>query len=145
MHNQKKEMVKIVDNSKPYKNHEEKQYLICIAAPYSDSDIWNIVTGRTAAYEYIKDYIDIIDFKDSFILVENCTLNERKSIYAFMKYVGQFYEDNFDIDDYVKGDWSESDYRQDNGIDESLNINSNDRLSMADIMNGAVDTSSLED
>lgn len=145
MHNQKKEMVRIVDNSKPYKNHEEKQYLICIAAPYSDSDIWNIVTGRTAAYEYIKDYIDIIDFKDSFILVENCTLNERKSIYAFMKYVGQFYEDNFDIDDYVKGDWSESDYRQDNGIDESLNINSNDRLSMADIMNGAVDTSSLED
>ena len=145
MQEQKKEMVRIVDNSKPYKNYEEKQYLICIAAPYSDSDIWNIVTGRTEAYEYIKEHIDIIDFRDSFILVESCTLNERKSIYAFMKYAGQFYEDNFDIDDYIKGDWSESDYREDNGIDESLDISYSDRLNMADIMNGTISTSSLDD
>lgn len=146
MQNEKIEMVRIVDNSKPFKDYEEKQYLICIRSENYDYDMWEIVTGRTEAYNYIKDNVDldIIDFKESFVLVENCTLNERKSIYAFMKYVGQFYEDDFDIDEYIKGDWSENDYRKDNGIDESLNINPNDRLNMADIMNGSVSASSLD-
>lgn len=142
---QKKEMVRIVDNSKPFKTHEEKQYLICIASAYNDYDTWVIVTGRTEAYEYIKGEIDTIDFKESFVLVENCTLSERKSIYAFMKYASQFFEnDDFDIDDYVRGDWSEAEYREDNGIDESINIDNGKRFNIADLLNGAVDTSPLE-
>ena len=64
-------------------NPELKHYLICIAS-YEDSDMWTIVQGRTAAFNYIKDNIDIINFEESFILVDGLPLSERRSIYAFM-------------------------------------------------------------
>ena len=53
MEQQKREMVRIVDNSKPREDFESKRYLICIveetdAAPEKD---WIIAIGRTSAYE----------------------------------------------------------------------------------------------
>ena len=117
-------------------NPELKHYLICIAS-YEDSDMWAIVQGRTAAFNYIKDNIDIINFEESFILVDGLPLSERRSIYAFMQYAKQFYpEDSFDIVDYVKGDWDEEDYRQRNEIYDVFQ-HVNNKLSMEDIMNGA--------
>ena len=116
-------------------NPELKHYLICIAS-YEDSDMWTIVQGRTAAFNYIKDNIDIINFEESFILVDGLPLSERRSIYAFMQYAQQFYpEDSFDIVDYVKGDWDEEDYRQRNEIYDVFQ-HVNNKLSMEDIMNG---------
>lgn len=136
-----KEMVKIVDNTK--KHPEDRQYLICIRTKDFDGrDDWEIVTGRTAAYEYIKENIESIDMEHSFILVESLTLAERKSIYAFMKYVGDFYSDNFDIEDYIKGDWDEADYKRDNDI--ALMIDNSERVDMESFMNGDVDTVDLE-
>lgn len=118
-------------------NPELKHYLICIAS-YEDSDMWTIVQGRTAAFNYIKDNIDIINFEESFILVDGLPLSERRSIYAFMQYAQQFYpEDSFDIVDYVKGDWDEEDYRQRNEIYDVFQ-HVNNKLSMEDIMNGNV-------
>ena len=118
-------------------NPELKHYLICIAS-YEDSDMWAIVQGRTAAFNYIKDNIDIINFEESFILVDGLPLSERRSIYAFMQYAQQFYpEDSFDIVDYVKGDWDEKDYRQRNEIYDVFQ-HVNNKLSMEDIMNGNV-------
>lgn len=137
-----KEMVKIVDNTKPRKNPEEKIYLICISG--HSEDMWNIVTGRTEAYNYIKDIIEDINFEESFILVENCTLNQRKSIYAFMKYCESFFEDSFDIDDYIKGDWSEDDFRKSHSIESQFEAENANRLNMVDVMNGDVESSSLE-
>lgn len=133
-----KEMVKIVDNTK--KHPESRQYLICISSQTQDS--WVIVTGRTEAYNYIKENIDDINMEHSFILVETCTLAERKSIYAFMKYAGDFYEDSFDIEDYIKGDWDEEDYKRMNDI--SLMINKNERVDMESFMNGEIDTVDLD-
>lgn len=132
-----KEMVKIVDNTK--KHPENRQYLICIAGLNQDS--WIIVTGRTEAYEYIKSNIDDINLEHSFILVESCVLAERKSIYAFMKYAGEFYSDGFDIEDYIKGDWDEMDYKMNNDI--SLMIDNKDRVNMESFMNGDIDTVDL--
>lgn len=132
-----KEMVKIVDNTK--KHPEDRKYLICIHGKTEDS--WNIITGRTEAYEFIKENIDDIIMEDSFILVESCTLNERKSIYAFMKYAGEFYSDGFDIEDYIKGDWDEMDYKRSNDI--SLMIDNKDRVDMQSFMNGDIDTVDL--
>lgn len=133
-----KEMVKIVDNTK--KHPEERQYLICISGYTQDS--WNIVIGRTEAYNYIKENIDEINLEHSFILVESCTLDKRKSIYAFMKYAGEFYNDGFDIEDYIKGDWDERDYQRNNDI--SLMINETDRISMQSFMDGDIDTVELD-
>ena len=136
-----KEMVKVVDNTK--KHPEERKYLICMRAKSGSGawDSWDIVTGRTAAYDYIKENIDDIDMEHSFILVESCTLAERKSIYAFMKYAGDFYEDSFDIEDYIKGDWDETDYKRNNDI--SLIIENKDRVDMQSFMNGDIDTVDL--
>ena len=138
MAQQLKEMVKIVDNKK--KHPEERQYLICIAG--KSEDFWNIITGRTEAYEFIKENIDDIDLEHSFILVETCTLSERKSIPEFMRYAGEFYNDGFDINDYIKGDWDEEDYRKNNDITQI--IDNVERLELEDIMNGNVDTVALD-
>ena len=137
-----KEMVKIVDNTK--KHPEDRQYLICIRAKEGSGthDSWEIVTGRTEAYEYIKSNIDDINLDYSFVLVESVSLAERKSIYAFMKYAGDFYSDNFDIEDYIKGDWDEIDYKRNNDI--SLMINNNERIGMESFMNGDIDTIELK-
>lgn len=136
-----KEMVKVVDNTK--KHPEDRQYLICIRAKEGSgaSDSWIIVTGRTEAYECIKINIDEIDLEHSFVLVESVTLAERKSIYAFMKYAGEFYSDGFDIEDYVKGDWDEEDYRRINDI--SLIVDNKDRIDMQSFMDGAINTKDL--
>lgn len=137
-----KEMVKIVDNTK--KHPEDRQYLICIKAkPGSgETDSWDIVIGRTEAYNYIKDNIDYIDIEHSFILVESLPLEKRASIYAFMKHVGDFYEDSFDIEDYIKGDWDEEDYKRNN--DMSLMIDNVERVNMQSFLDGDVNTVDLE-
>ena len=136
-----KEMVKVVDNTK--KHPEDRQYLICIRAKADSGtqDSWEIVIGRTEAYEYIKTNIDDIDMEHSFILVESLTLAERKSIYAFMKYAGEFYSDNFDIEDYIKGDWDESDYKYNNDIPMMVDVA--ERIDMESFMNGDVNTVDL--
>ena len=137
-----KEMVKIVDNTK--KHPEDRQYLICIQTKdgSGEQDSWIIVTGRTEAYEHIKENIDSIDMERSFILVETCALAERKSIFMFMKYAGEFYSDGFDIEDYIKGDWDEEDYKRNNDI--SLMIDNTERISMQSFMDGDIDTVDLE-
>lgn len=97
---------------------ESKQYLICIASNSPEvSDYWEICTGRTEARDFIKDNIDVIDFEKSFVLVETVSLNERKSIHAFMKHIEPFYNDGFDIEEYIRGDFSEKEYQTNNGID----------------------------
>lgn len=95
-------------------NFEEKDYLVCLWIKHigDDERLWEICHGRTEAYNYIKDQIvgnHMMDFQteifmttdDSFVLVDGLPLKDRKSIYAFMKYVQQFYDDGFEIDDYV--------------------------------------------
>lgn len=130
------EMCKIVEDKKSY---EERQYLICYKAK-KDADItdgWDIVIGRTNAYEYIKDIIDDIDLEYSFILVETLSLKDRKSIYAFMKHVSSLIYDQFDIDDYIKGDWDENDFKEINDIDFDENI-TNNRTDMKSIIDGDI-------
>jgi hypothetical protein len=137
-----KEMVKVVDNKQ--KHPEYRQYLICIRTKDGSGaqDFWDIVTGRSEAYELIKENIDDIDFNYSFILVESCELSKRKSIYAFMKYAGEFFSDGFDIEDYIKGDWDEEDYKRENDI--SLEVSNKDRINMELFMNGEYNTTDLK-
>lgn len=132
-----KEMCRVVDNTK--KRPEEKQYLICIQGKPGSGvqPDWVIVVGRTAAYEYIKDNIEDIDFETSFILVETCKLSDRQSIYTFMKYVQDGYEDGFDIDEHIVGDWNESDYRINNDID-NFGVEKTDKIDMETLMSGNV-------
>ena len=144
---EKQMVARVVEKNPPQrilqKDPEEKVYLLCIAGKDGGSDSWEIITGRTELYETIKNSIEFIDLEKSFALVETAKLENRKSIVAVMKYLEQFYEDSFDIEDYIKGDWDEEDYRKHNDIDSAF-IPNNDVLNMQDILNGDVNTKSLE-
>lgn len=85
------------------KDPEQKEYLVCLLMSY-DNDTsyeWNIIRGRKNTYEYLKENIENIDFDDSFVLTEGVALEDRKTIYAFMKHCQDIFNDGFDIDDYV--------------------------------------------
>lgn len=100
--------IKLKEMMKPVKKDaEDKSYLICIRGKDGESDSWDIVIGRTEAYKLIKNSIEFINLEESFILVETTPLSKRKSIYAFMKFAEQFYNDSFDIEDYVIGDYDD--------------------------------------
>lgn len=144
---QGKVMARIVDNSESRKSHEEKKYLVCIEETSGEKD-WAILIGRTATYEYIKDIIELINFEESFVLVETLKLSERKSLYAFMKFAGNFYDDGFDVEDYVKGDFDEDEFMANSNQEERSEImdaieDNNDRLSMQQFMDGAIKSTSL--
>lgn len=132
------EMVKIVDNSVPKKSPEEKEYLLCITGNNGTDNYWTILTGRTEVYEFIKNNISSLDTYESFVLVENCTLAKRKSIYAFMKHVEEFYpEDSFDIDDYIANSEDDSNtWHPTNEVNSIVDIPASERITGADLMIG---------
>lgn len=126
-----KQMYRVVDPNKDLQTDvklkniaaEARQYLVCLAAKEDATDVpdnWQIVTGRSEARELIIANIEDIDLQRSFVLVDGdgVTLKDRVSVYAFMKHIEQFYpQETFDIEEYVRGDFSEREYRQDNEID----------------------------
>ena len=122
-------------------NPELKEYLLCIAGKDGADDTWEMITGRTELYETIKNNIEWIDLERSFVLLSTAKLENRKSIVAFMKYCERFFNDSFDIEDYIKGDWSEADYAAQNNIDTMFS--NNDRLNMEDFMNGEIGSTDL--
>jgi hypothetical protein len=145
-----KEMVRVVDNSQARISAEEKRYLVCIEEDSGEKD-WGIMIGRTAAYEYIKERIEYINLDESFVLVETLKLADRKSIYSFMKYAQDFFEDNFDIDDYIKGDFDENDFlRSSNGADQNeimqqINQARNDgNISTQEFIDGGINSIPLD-
>ena len=87
-----------------------KVYLICLRT--DSGDFWDIIEGREAAWDYIKDkcIYNNVNVLESFVLVDSLILRKRKSVYDFMKYSEQFIQDpdGFDIEDYISGDVIES-------------------------------------
>ena len=86
------------------KNPEEKTYLLLYVGEYEDEEIksFEIIEGRTAIYEYVKNIADHIDIHESKILVEGLELEKMVSVYEFMSYAKSHYfaDDDFDIEDY---------------------------------------------
>jgi hypothetical protein len=96
------------------KDPEKKEYLILIVGTDKENDSefkdFRFVTGRTAAYEFIKGLVisETIDMVESKIIVEGQPIEKRKTAIEFMKYVldGGLIEDpGFDIEDYFVGDY----------------------------------------
>lgn len=102
-----------------YDTEPEKLYLILIDGEEVDNEgrrfrDWEIVEGRQAAYDYIKnilqsDYVSV-DVNESKIIVssEKVKITDGISIYEFMKVMKE--QDkvidytSFDIEDYMNGD-----------------------------------------
>lgn len=87
----------------------EKNYLMLFYATIDKGEeekVFEIVTGREAAYEYIKSMIECIDIHKSKVLVDTVCFKDAASVYEFMKYIrdNNFFGDSFDIEDYNIGD-----------------------------------------
>ena len=123
--------IKLLSN--PIKDAEEKEYLICFS--YEDEDtMWHICKGRTETYEYIIDILQNSDcyINDSFVLVEGAKLEERVSLYSFMKYCKNFYNDGFDIDEYIDAEDHVEPIRNPDRVDINL-------MNMISLMNQQVE------
>ena len=91
------------------KDPEKKEYLILLVGLRGKEEEfkdYEFVIGRTATYELIKTLIEDIDIDESYVLVEGVTLEERISVYKFMKHMHMhfFQDDLFDIEKYNQGD-----------------------------------------
>jgi len=127
------------------KDPEEKEYLVCLF--YDDSDSaytsWDIYKGRTQAYQEILEAIrngdynfgnDCVNINYSFVLVEGAKLEERVTLYDFMKYCKNFYNDGFDIDDYI----DDENHTEPAGIANPDKVDNN-LLNMISLMNKEYD------
>jgi hypothetical protein len=99
-------MVQMIDENDP----EQKNYLILIVGTdenHNDFKDWEFITGRRAAYDYIKGMAENIDLFESKIVVETAAVSTAKTVLEFMRYVldnGLIEDPGFDIMDYVTGD-----------------------------------------
>ena len=96
------------------KTPEEKEYLLLLTY-IADDDIegteFRIFIGRTEARKYIIDVIPDLDIFESYVLVEGVVLENRVTVYEFMKHMENYFDDGFDIEDYNIG-MSEEEIRQ---------------------------------
>ena len=125
-------------NSNKAKDPENKLYLVCITR-LDNSQEWDLIIGRSRVYEYIKDAIDDINFDKSFVLSDGMTLDKRKSIPNYMTVVSKYMGEEFDIEEYIDGDWDEEDFWTEDNLPSVLRISNADRLSMIDLMNTSDD------
>lgn len=129
------------------KDPEEKEYLICVRGKLGE-DTWEFCEGRTEAYKLLKSYIEEgdVDLEESFVLVENVKLEDRKTAYQFMKYAGEFYEDNFDIEDYTIGDHEANERlekeSEDNTVTSAFDLEN--RLTMEELIGKGIETKNIE-
>ena len=102
------------------KGPEEKEYILLLLSENGDAPgpWWEICTGRTAAYEYLKQYIELIEIHDSFVLVEGIPSERRITVYQFLRHIQDkgFYNDSFDIEDYNTGDNGEDDFEDNSNV-----------------------------
>ena len=96
------------DQGKPIvkKTPEEKEYLLLlkyITDNDSESTEFCIFIGRTEARKYIIDVVPDLDIFESYVLVEGVVLENRITVYEFMKHMENYFSDGFDIEDYNIG------------------------------------------
>lgn len=120
-------------------NNIEKTYLACIAYNDTEENIWYLFDNRQDIYEWLCQLLQTreIDPYASFLLVDGVKLEDRKSVYVFMKYCEDIYNDGFDIDDFL-------DTYYKNNKEEVSNDNAN-TLSMSDLMKESQSVSSYQD
>lgn len=112
------------------KDPERKEYLVLLIGIGNNEEHYKdyqFIEGRTATYEHIKNLIDDIDIHESYVLVEGVSLEDRVTVYEFMRHMSMhfFKDDNFNIEDYNQGDEFEID---ENGNIEISSFNNKDYI-----------------
>lgn len=81
---------------------------LVILSMFDETKDWKICFGRDEAYGYIKDFIEVIDITESYIISEKDIIEDKISVYTFLKHViesGKIEDPGFDPDDYLQGDY----------------------------------------
>lgn len=101
----------LVEQAKIAQENNDKQnrwYLIMWVYKDDSGDKgFEFVQGQANARQLIKNLIDQIDINQSFIINEVTGFGEpggKPSVYHFMKGTQQFYNDGFDIEEYLESD-----------------------------------------
>lgn len=85
---------------------EEREYLLLLYVTDdsgdSDEQRFEIIIGREATYQYIKDMIDGMDINKSKVVVTDVALKDALTVYQFMILMKNKYymNDTFDIGEY---------------------------------------------
>ena len=98
--------VQVIDKEKL--DHEEQIYLLLYISNDDKTKSYEVIKGRTKIYEYIKDLADNIDCIKSKVIANGVDFKEALSVYYFMKIMENYFDDGFDIEEFV-GDSSEED------------------------------------
>ena len=112
---------------------EEKQYLLLLYyIEDPDEKTFEIITGRSFAREWLMEQLGAIDVDSSYVLVEDVpfkdSLSNQITVRKFLNMVQKYYDDNFDINEYIDSVYEDARYNQDydsNPTAEDLNDNRN--------------------
>ena len=103
------------------KDPELKEYLVLLLGIGGEEHFkdYQFIKGRTATYNLIKNLIEELDIHESYVLVEGVSLENRVSVYEFMRHVSMhfFQDDDFNIENYNQGE--EFEIREDGSIEIS--------------------------
>lgn len=99
-----KDYEKVLNEISP-EDPEKRQYILLMTCD-GDNYVWEAMTGRSTAYQYIVDNIDSMSIlpDKSFILTENVPYKDSITMTAFIRYLknGNLVDDDgFDIEEYV--------------------------------------------
>lgn len=96
--------IEIVDKKSKF-DPEVQIYIVLYVGNDDNSDIksFDVIKGRVSVYEHIKNLVDYIDCVQSKVIANGVDFDEAFSVYYFMKVMKQYFDDGFDIEDYVDG------------------------------------------
>lgn len=84
---------------------EERQYIFLLYDENSyDYQMWDSVVGRSNAYQYVKDHIELMDPKISVVLTDNVAFKDALTVYQFVNHLKNselVEDDEFNIDDWI--------------------------------------------
>lgn len=85
---------------------EDKVYIVLYYADIDDEEVksFEVLKGRTATYNFIKNIIEYTDIHESKVVIDDVPYDESLSIYEFMIVMKNYFHDAFDIEDYNVGD-----------------------------------------
>lgn len=120
------------------KTPEEKEYLLLLKY-VTDDDMegteFCIFIGRTEARKYIIDVVPDLDIFESYVLVEGVKLENRITVYEFMKHMENYFTDGFDIEDYNIGASEEEIQKAE--VEYNTSVESYDSMVSAMLLNNA--------
>lgn len=100
-----------VEIKEPVELDKDRKYLLLLEF-HDEVQVFEFKKGRVEIYEYLKSIVEDIDLIKSKIISEKATIDKRISVYEFLKFVSEKLDDDFNVDNYIDGDYIGGDYNE---------------------------------